>query len=446
MQLPMCAEVLLMAFASAFSQPTFERMLVIGVGAVLARGRRTVTNIVWTMGELATGDCSAYHRVFSRAPWNLRLLGRTLAGLVIELVPDEWVVVAVDDTTAGHKGAKVYGKGCHHDAVRSSHVHTAWKWGHRWVVLAVIVKFPFASRPWALPVLAALYRPKELNRQEGRRHKTPAQLARQLMAHLLHWFPERKFLLLGDGGYASHELASFCHRHGDRVGLVSRFHADAALYDRPPAYSGNGRPRVKGRRRRTPGEVVADGSLSTQTVRWYGCTDREVQLAWASAHWYKAGRGLVPVQWVFVRDSTGTRRDEFYYCTLPDQFTPAEIVGYYTQRWTIEVTFQEVRAHLGFETPRQRVASSVQRMAPLLLGLYSLVSLIYHCHTASIECEPASRPWYEKSEPTFSDALESVRRLFWTETVFQQDSFARALAKTPSQLKNTLLNLLCQAA
>ncbi|MBI1312080.1 hypothetical protein GC176_12370 [bacterium] len=178
MQLPLCAEALLMAFASAFSQPTFERMLVIGVGAVLARGWRTVTNIVWTMGELATGDCSAYHRVLSRAPWKLLLLGRALARLVIELVPDEWVVVAVDETTAGHKGAKVDGKGCHHDAVRSSHVHTTWKWGHRWVVLAVIVKFPLAARPWALPVLAALYRPEELNRQEDRRHKTPAQLAR----------------------------------------------------------------------------------------------------------------------------------------------------------------------------------------------------------------------------------------------------------------------------
>ncbi|MBI1312079.1 hypothetical protein GC176_12365 [bacterium] len=295
------------------------------------------------------------------------------------------------------------------------------------------------------------------------------------MAHLLHWFPERKFLLLGDGGRhgritgirqgrenqrdemsvsfvisrprrASHELASFCHRHGDRVGLISRFHADAALYDRPPAYSGQGRPRVRGRRRRTPGEVVTAGSLSTQTVRWHGCTDREVKLASASAHWYKADRGLVPVRWVFVRDNTGTRRDEYEYCTLPGQFTPAEIVSHDTQRWTIEVTFQEVRAHLGFETPRQRVARSVQRMAPFLLGLYSLVSLIDHRHTASAECEPASRPWYEKSEPTFSDALESVRRLFWTETVFQQDSFARALAKAPSQFKDTLLDLLCQAA
>lgn len=447
MFLPGCAEAILMAFGPGFSQPTFQRMLVLVVGAILARGRRTVTNMVWTMGELAFGDCSAYHRVFSRAPWNCRLLGRTLASLVIELVPDEWVVIAVDDTTAGHKGAKVYGKGCHHDAVRSSHVHTAWKWGHRWVVLAVVVKFPFASRPWSLPVLAGLYRTEALNQQEGRRHKTPAQIARQLFAHLLHWFPERKFLLLGDGGYASHELAFFCHRHRHRAALISRFHADAALYDLPPKrYRGIGRPRVKGRRRRTPGEVVASGQLSTATVKWYGCTDRVVKLKSAAAHWYRPGRGPVPVQWVFVRDDTGSRRDEYYYCTAPGLFSEAEIVSYYTQRWTIEVTFQEVRAHLGFDTPRQRVANSVQRMAPLLLGLFSLVTLIYHQHCLQSDSPPASRPWYDKAEPTFSDALESVRRLFWTETVFQRGPLAMAFEKTPLKLKNTLLNILCQAA
>ena len=94
------------------------------------------------------------------------------------------------------------------------------------MVLSVAVKFPFASRYWALPVLVALYRPEELNRAEGRRHKTPAQLGRQLMAVLIHWFPGRKFVLLGDGGYASHELARFCHRH-------RRAADDALVYTRP---------------------------------------------------------------------------------------------------------------------------------------------------------------------------------------------------------------------
>lgn len=131
--------------------------------------------------------------------------------MILDLIPpDQPVVVPVDDTAVQHKGKRVYGKGRHHDAVRSTHSHVGWVWGHRWVVLAVNVKFPFAARPWALPVLCALYRPEEWNRAEHRRHKTPIRLTMQMVASLIHWFPRRKFILVGDGGYASHELARFC--------------------------------------------------------------------------------------------------------------------------------------------------------------------------------------------------------------------------------------------
>ena len=60
----------------------------------------------------------------------------------------------------------MYGKGKHRDACRSTRSHTVWPWGHKWVVLAVCVALPFCPRPWALPVLTALYRPKELDAKE----------------------------------------------------------------------------------------------------------------------------------------------------------------------------------------------------------------------------------------------------------------------------------------
>ena len=82
MCLPQVMEEILMPFAAAFNQPTAVRMQVILVGVILARGRRTVTNIVWTMGDLASGDCSAFHRVFSRAPWNMLQPGKSLATLL----------------------------------------------------------------------------------------------------------------------------------------------------------------------------------------------------------------------------------------------------------------------------------------------------------------------------------------------------------------------------
>jgi len=209
--LPSAAEPLVMSLSVAFTQPTFKRVVPLIVAAILTRGRHTVAAMLRTVRGLARGHWSDYHRLFSRASWSLWPLGMILARAILECTdPDAPVLVAVDDTTCQHRGPKVYGKGCHHDAVRSSHRHIVWRWGHKWVVLSISVKFPFTARRWALPVLVALYRPEALNESEGRRHKTPAQLAQQLVAVLIHWFPQRRFVVLGDGGYASHELASFC--------------------------------------------------------------------------------------------------------------------------------------------------------------------------------------------------------------------------------------------
>jgi hypothetical protein len=227
---PKAAEPLILAFSVAFSARTFQRVAVLILGAILSLRRRSVTAILSTVGPLARGHWSDFHRVLCRASWSLWPLtqsvkgwplGKVLAGMILECIPpDQPVVIPVDDTTPQHKGKRVYGKGRHHDAIRSTHSHTVWVYGHKWVTLAINVQFSFASRPWALPALCALYRPAELNRAEGRRHKTPIRLAMQLVAALMHWFPERKFILVGDGGYASHELARFCHRHRRHVTLA----------------------------------------------------------------------------------------------------------------------------------------------------------------------------------------------------------------------------------
>ena len=446
--LPSVAEPLLLSFSIAFTEPTFHRSLVPLVGAILAKGRRTITNLLWNVGDLAVGDPTDYHRVFSRAPWSLGKLGRALAIAVIELAaPDDWIRVVVDCTVAEHKGKKVHGKGCHHDAVRSTDTHKAYRWGHRWVTLAVVVRFPFCRRPWALPVVTALYRPEELNQKEGRRHKTPIQLARGLMSILLHWFPEKKFVLLGDGGYASHELARFCHRHRRRLALVSKFVPDGALYAPPAPRKKNrkgGRPRVKGKKLKTPEAAVAESRPRKTTVSWYGASERQVLVCEGRGHWYHAGTGLVPVHWVFVRDGEGARRDEYFYATHED-FTAEQVVDLYALRWNLEVAFQELRAHLGFEKTRQRVANSVLRMAPCLLGLFSVISLIYHEHLKRHKATTCDRPCYSKSEPTFSDAMATVRRLFWEETVFAQPYFRKACKNLPPKLRQWILDHLSQA-
>lgn len=125
--IPSAAESLFMSFSTAFTQPTFQRIVPLAVGAILTTGRRTVTSVLWTMRAVLTGHYSSYHRVFSRAVWSLWPLGKILATAILHFILlDEPVLVPMDDTTAQHRGKNVYGKGCHHDAVRSAHKHVVF--------------------------------------------------------------------------------------------------------------------------------------------------------------------------------------------------------------------------------------------------------------------------------------------------------------------------------
>ena len=131
------------ALAGAFTRPTFLRFLVLALASLLTIGRRTVCNLLRTLGALAPGHPSSYHRIFSQRRWSSWRLAHGLAGWVFDhLVPEGPVFLAGDDTVDGHKGAKVFGKGCHRDPVRSTHSFTVFRWGHKWVVLTVLVRFP----------------------------------------------------------------------------------------------------------------------------------------------------------------------------------------------------------------------------------------------------------------------------------------------------------------
>lgn len=77
--LPEAAEPLPSSFPVAFSRPTFQRFLVLFVGATVALGRRTVRACPWAARSLAEGHASSYHRVFSRAAWSTKVLGKVLA-------------------------------------------------------------------------------------------------------------------------------------------------------------------------------------------------------------------------------------------------------------------------------------------------------------------------------------------------------------------------------
>lgn len=445
--IPRAAEPLIQEFTGAFTRPTYQRFVVLLFAAILTTGRRTVTNLLRTVQTLAPGHPSSYHRVLARRRWSSWPLARALAGFILRRwIPEGPVPLAGDDTVDEHRGKKVYGKARHRDAVRSTHSFTAYRWGHKWVVLAILVKFPFSRRLWALPILVALYRSPEWNQRHGRRHKTPSQLMRQLLGVLIHWFPQRKFVFAGDGGYGTHELARFAHRHQSRLTLVSRFYPDANLYAPPPVVRGkrNGRPRKKGRKLPAPEKVVERSSRSRLTVAWYGGGQRRIEVVSGTGHWYKNGEGLVPVRWVFVHDCTGTHRDEYFF-TTDLEMTPRMIVETFTGRWSIETTFQEMRAYLGLETTRGRTENTVLRTAPCLFGLFSVIALLY-AQLPARRTDGAALLWPGKIDRTFSDAITAVRRWLWCEWAFATPGHHEAFSKLSRPIRAVLLYALAPAA
>jgi hypothetical protein len=198
MILPAEAQPLLEALSPVFTQPTLHRFVTLLGSAILTTGRRTVANLVRTAAPLTRGHRTTYQRVLSSAEWSALQLACQLARVVLALIPaDQAVTLVGDDTVDGHPGRLVYGKARHRDPVRSSHGYTAWRYGHKWVVLAVLVRFPWADRPWALPVLVDLYRSEEDDRKRHRPHRTPAQIMTTLLRVLLLGFPGRRFVFVG---------------------------------------------------------------------------------------------------------------------------------------------------------------------------------------------------------------------------------------------------------
>jgi hypothetical protein len=338
-QLPEPVHTLFDPLEPALSRPTHRRFLLLAIAAILTLGGHTISNLLRCLGGLAPGHPSSYHRVFSRSPWNGWNLARRFSQVILgRFAPQGVIELAGDDTVTEHPGPKVYGKGCHRDPVRSTHSFTAFRWGHKWVVLALLVRLPFTTRRWALPLLIALYQPEEENRQQGRRHKTPPQLLRQMLLVLMRWFPDRKFVCTADGNYATHELAELASRYSRRLAFISKFYPAANLVAPPPKYSGKGRPRVKGQKLPAPAGVVASTlKLPRLEVAWYGGGRRRVEIVTGTAYWYKGGRPLVPVRWVFVHDLTGTHRDEYFFTTEPTM-SPQMVIETYTGRWNIEIS------------------------------------------------------------------------------------------------------------
>lgn len=419
---------------------TARRLILFCAATIVVTGDRTVSAVLRLLSLIEPLNPSTYHRVFSHRRWRAGRVAKIIATFVMDRFCSDGVIRVVgDETVDGHRGKKVYGKARHRDAVRSSHSHTVYRYGHKWVVLAVLIELPGVGRPMALPLLIALYRDQKTNAAEGRRHKTQAQLMCGLLALLMRWFPQRRFAFAGDNAYGTHQMCRFAYRHRRQLSLVSKFIADANLYQPPPRRkpSTNGRPRVKGALLPKPCEVVGSRRRGRKLrVRWYGGGWRNVETLTATGHWFKSGKGLVEVRWVMVRDLDGTHRDEYFFST-DTSMSVGSIIEMYGGRWNIETTFQEMREHLGLESTRGWHKNTVLRMAPTLFLLYTIVVVFYDTMPRS-DSHRRTKMWLGKCTVTFSDMITSVRHYLWHRWVFEQVPNSGAIRKLPRPIKRLI--------
>jgi hypothetical protein len=161
--------------------------------------------------------------------------------------------------------------------------------------------------------------------------------------------------------------------------------------------------------------------------------------------WYSTGLFAVPVRWVLIRDPEGAFKAQALLCTDLDA-DPQEIVCWFVMRWQLEVTFQEARRHLGFETQRQRSEMTIRRTTPALLGLFSLIALLVDRQMRRAVGAVRQAAWYHKRDPTFADALALVRKELWAHATFCGSPSATDTVKVPRAYVECLTEAVCYAA
>jgi hypothetical protein len=403
-------EAILQPFALAMTAPTFHSFLTIAVGWTLA-GRRTVTRMILAAGDSADKHYSSYHRVFSAARWSLDRVGLAAFDLMSPSIEGD-VLLALDDTLARKRGLKMFGCGMHHDPLLSTRGKAIMNWGHSWVVLGVIVEFPFRPKHYyCLPILFRLYLNTAKAAKHRRVYRTRPELAVEMLRTLCLHRQERRFHAVADSAYGGQSVLNHLPAN---CNLTSRLLLDARLYDAPPARKPgtNGRPRKRGRLLPTP-TAMLDQRCRRLTFAIYGrketarVVDREARV-------HKAPER--PLRVVAVEPLTGGRKPQAFYSTRHDA-TADQVIAWYAMRWSVEVAFHDGKQHLGFEEPQGWSRRAVERTAPVAMLLYTLI-VLWFAREGHRAYRPLECPWYtSKADPSFADMLVTLRRLSVTQKV-----------------------------
>ena len=451
MHLPARFAAVILTFTPVFlQQRTWRHAEVLLIGAILAPGKRTVTSLLRITGLSRERRFTNYHRVLNRAVWDPRAAARLLLGLLITaFAPSGPVVLGIDDTIERRRGKRIAAKGIYRDPVRSSKSHFVKASGLRWLSLMLLAPIPWAGRVWALPFLTVLAPSERYCRERGRRHKKLTDWARQmapagtpLAARARDRAAGRQQLrrpgVPGDAGPA------WPHRHHPPAAGRGAVRTGAAA----PARDRSGARAPRAHACRTLADVLADQDTRWMRVTvpgWYGEGDRAVEICSATAVWRHAGLPVLPIRWVLLRDPRHRFDPQALLCTDPAR-DPLQIVRWFVQRWQVEVTFREVRDHLGVETQRQWSDRAIARTTPCLLALFSIVTLLAARLDRRARSAVCTDAWYRKPRPTFADTLAAVRRQFWREQGLLLSGRQAEARKLRPALRHGIAYALCHAA
>ncbi len=446
MPLPDPIREVLLAFRPLFTAPTWRKLMILLSGTLLAQGRRTVTAALRASGHAQEPNWSLFHQVLNRARWSPLAVSRQLLVLIVETFVPAGVCVdlVIDETLERRWGSKISKRGHYRDSLLSSKERSVSSPGLRWIVMAVVVSLPWTKQRWALPFLCVLATTPETSERLGKRHKTVGMWAHQMISLVHRWLPGREVKLMGDTAYTILELG--LHAKAQQVTLITTGRLDAVLHEPAPVRTQDtiGRPRVKGRRLPPLDQVLQDPEVVWQerTVNWYGQGKRQLQICTGTALWYRSGYDPLPIRWVLTRDPVGKHPAKAIFSTDPTQ--PAEeIIMDFMKRWSLEVTFEESRAHLGIETQRQWSDLAIERSTPLLFGLYSLVALFGRALHPDGQIPIAQAAWYRKQTATFRDVLAAVRRHLWGDGTFCTSPTNPAVVLVPHSTFESLCSAAC---
>ena len=301
---------ILAQFAPVFTAPTYQKALLLVVGTILAKGRRTVTSTLRAVGHTQTADWAKYHHVLNRARWSgLQLSAQLLLLLIAAFAPAGCVTIVVDETLERRWGPQIRKRGHWRDSLASGKHLNVSSSGLRWLVFALVVNVPWTPYALALPFLSVLLTTPKVSAQLGRPHKTVAHVSGQVVCWLRRTLPGRAIHLVGDGAYAVIALGLRCQRQ--QVTLLAPLRLDARLFEPPLRWSANtgadrrwwGRACLISSRslvRQSPaGTAVGCRGMVAHTPSSIGQPARRCGTRRARRHWPSAG------SWCGIRTASG---------------------------------------------------------------------------------------------------------------------------------------------